>query len=70
MVIVERLADGILGVKHGVVAFVIKFLERYYNNAVLLVAVDHSCLVDGILVIRESTELRIWQLRISGSIEF
>ena len=30
--IVERLADGILGVKHGVAAFVIQFLERYFNN--------------------------------------
>ena len=36
----------------------------------LLVAVDHSHLVDGILVVRDSTELRIWQLRIPGSIEF
>ena len=26
-VIVEKLADGILGVKHGVAAFVIQFLE-------------------------------------------
>ena len=30
IVIVERLADGILGVKHGVAAFVIQFLECYY----------------------------------------
>ena len=30
--IVERLADGILGVKHGVAAFVIQFLECYFNN--------------------------------------
>ena len=33
MVIVERLADAILGVKHGVAVFVIQFLECYYNNA-------------------------------------
>ena len=33
IVIVEELADGILGVKHGVAAFVIQFLERYYYNA-------------------------------------
>ena len=33
IVIVERLADGILGVKHGVAAFVIQFLECYYKNA-------------------------------------
>ena len=32
ILIVERLADGSLGVKHGVVAFVIQFLE-WYNNA-------------------------------------
>ena len=56
---VERLADGILGVKHGVAAFVVQFLECYYNN-LLLVAVDHSRLVDGILVVRDSTEQRIW----------
>ena len=32
IVIVERLADGILGVKHGgVAAFVIQFLECYYT---------------------------------------
>ena len=29
IVIVERLADGIVGVKHGVAAFVIQFLECY-----------------------------------------
>ena len=59
--IVERLADGILGVKHGVAAFVIQFLECYYNAA--------TCcyLVDRVLVVLDSTELRIWQLRISGS---
>ena len=59
--IVERLADGILGVEHGVAAFVIQFLECYCNAA--------SCcyLVDGILVVRDSTALRIWQLRTSGS---
>ena len=32
-VIVERLADGILGVKHGVAAFVVQFLECYFNDA-------------------------------------
>ena len=47
--IVERLADGILGVKHGVAAFVIQFLECYYNAA--------TCcyLVDRVLVVRDST---------------
>ena len=43
----ERLADGILGVKHGVVVFVIQFLECYYNYAAIDAA-DHSRLVDGI----------------------
>ena len=33
ILIVERLAYGILGVKHGVAAFVIKFLECCYNAA-------------------------------------
>ena len=33
IVIVDGLADGILGVKHDVAAFVIQFLECYYNNA-------------------------------------
>ena len=36
----------------------------------LLVAVDQSCLVDEILVVRDSTEQTIWRLRILGSIEF
>ena len=36
----------------------------------LLVAVDHARLVDGILVVRDSTKQIIWQLRISGSIEY
>ena len=31
IVIVERRADDILGVKDGVAAFVIQFLECYYN---------------------------------------
>ena len=59
--IAERLADGILGVKHGVATFFIQFLECYYNAA--------TCcyLVDRVLVVRDSTALRIWQLRISGS---
>ena len=43
VVIVERLVDSILGVKHGVAAFVIQFLECYYNMILLLrVAVDHT----------------------------
>ena len=33
ILIVERLADGILGVKHGVAAFVFQFLECCYNYA-------------------------------------
>ena len=33
IVIVEKLADAIVGVKHGVAAFVIQFLECSYNNA-------------------------------------
>ena len=36
----------------------------------LLVAVDHSHLVDGISLVRDSTEPRIWQLRILGSIKY
>ena len=59
--VVECLADGILGVKHGVAAFVIHPLECYYNAAIF------CSLVDGVLVVRDSTELRVWQLRISGS---
>ena len=31
--IVERLADGISGVKHGVAAFVMHFLEWFFNAA-------------------------------------
>ena len=59
--IVERLADGILGVKHGVAAFVIQFLEYYYSAA--------TCcyLVDRVLEVRDSTALTNWHLRISGS---
>ena len=30
--IVERLVDGILGVKHGVAASVIQLLECYFNS--------------------------------------
>ena len=61
--IVERLADGILGVKHGVAAFVIQFLECYFDNN----AATCCCQVDRVLlVVRDSTELRIWQI-ISGS---
>ena len=61
--IVEILADGILGVKHGVTAFASQFLECYFNID------DATCcyLVDEVLVVRDSTELRIWQSRISGS---
>ena len=60
--IVERLADDILGVKHGVAAFLIQFLECYFSNAA-------TCcyLVDRVIVLRDSTELRTWQLRFSGS---
>ena len=64
--IVERLADGILGVKHGVAAFVIQFLEGYYNAATCCC---RSLLSGryGISSTRLRTKLRIWQLRISGS---
>ena len=57
--IVERLADGILGVKHGVA----QFLECHFNNN----AAACCYLVDRALVVRDSTYVRIWQLRISGS---
>ena len=40
ILIVERLADVILGVKHGVAAFVIQFLECYYNVATCCYLVD------------------------------
>ena len=62
ILIVKRLAGGILGVQHGVAAFVIQFLECYYNAA--------TCcyLVDSVLfVVRDSTALKNWRLRISGS---
>ena len=61
IVILERLADGNVGVKHGV------SLPSSFNSSndirimLLLVAVDHSHLVDGILVVRDCTELGIWQ---------
>ena len=58
--IVERLADGILGVKHGVAAFVIQFLECYYNNAATCCCRYHSRLVNGIFVVRDSNEQRNW----------
>ena len=59
--IVEGLADGILGVKHGVDAFVIQALECY-NNA------GTCCYqVDIILVGCDSATLRIVQFRFSGS---
>ena len=57
--IMERLADGIVGVKHGVAAFFIQFLECYYNAATFCYLVDRA------FVVRDSTELRIWQLGIS-----
>ena len=59
--IVERLAVGVQGMKHGVADVVIQFLECYYNAA--------TCcyLVDRVLVVRDCTALRIWQLIISGS---
>ena len=58
--VVEGLADGILGVEHGVAAF---FIQS--SNAIIItllfVAVDHSRLVRGILlIVRDSTEPRIW----------
>ena len=59
---VERLTDGILGVKHGVAVFVIQFFECYFNND----AATCCYLVYRELVVRNSTKLRIWQLRISG----
>ena len=61
IVISERLAGGTLGVKHGVAAFVIRFLECYYNNAATCCCRAHSHLVDGVLVevVRYGTELRI-----------
>ena len=40
VLIVERLTDGILGVKHGVAAFVIQFLECYYIAANCCYLVD------------------------------
>ena len=63
-VIVERLAGGIIGVKHGVAAFVIKYLECCFDKY----AATCCYLVDIILlVVRDSYELRIWQVRISSS---
>ena len=53
--IVERLAGGIIGVKHCVPAFFIQFLENYYYSATC------CCLVDGVLVVRDRTELSILQ---------
>ena len=59
--IVTRLADGFLGVKHGVAAFVIQFLECYFNNN----AATCCYQVDRVLsVVRDSTELEL------GSQEF
>ena len=53
VIVMERLADGFLGVKHGVAAFVIQFLDKIIVMLLLLVvAVDHSRLVDKILVRR------------------
>ena len=47
----ERLADGILGVKHGVATSAIQFLECYYNAA--------TCcyLVDRVIVTRDNTDV-------------
>ena len=69
MVIVERLADGILGVKHGVATFVIQYLECYYNNGATRCCRPLSSGRGNFSSIRDSNEKRIWQLRISGSIE-
>ena len=56
ILIVEKLADCILGVKHGVDVFVIQFLERYFNNT----AATHCLLVNRVFVAeRDGTELRI-----------
>ena len=61
--IVERLADGILAVKHGVAAFIVQFLECYFNHN----AATCCYLVDRVLVVRDCTELTFRQLRFSGS---
>ena len=42
ILIVERLVDGILGVKREIAAFVIQFLECYYNSATCCYLVDKS----------------------------
>ena len=70
IVIVERLADGILGVKHSVAAFVIQFLKRYYNYAATCCCRPLSFGRWNTLVVRDCSEQRTWQLRVSASIEF
>ena len=62
ILIVEKLADGILGVKHGVAAFVMQYLECYLNTN----AATCFYLVDRV-VVRDSTAPRMWQLGISGT---
>ena len=51
--IVERLDDGMLGMKHGVATFAIQFLECYYNAAIC------CYLVDIVFVVCDNTALRI-----------
>ena len=57
----ERFADGIQRLKHGVIPFVIKFLENHYHSATC------SNLEDRVTAVLDSTELIIWPSRISSS---
>ena len=56
--IVERPVDGILRVKPGVAAFTFN-PSNDMIIMLLFVAVDHSRVVDGILVVRDRTEVSI-----------
>ena len=58
IVIVGILIDGILGMKHGVAAFVIQFFECYFDNAAACCCRYHSRLVNGTVVVRDRTDLR------------
>ena len=60
LLIVERLVDGILGMKHGVAAFLIQFLECYYKAA--------TCcyLVDGVY---KKTSLNLYQVAWEKSLQ-
>ena len=63
IVIVERLADGILRVKHGVAVSSFNSSNVIIIDKILMlifVALDHSRLIDGILVVRDSTEQSFW----------